>query len=57
MQGEAGFSLFNFVPRRYGLERGVNTSLQNGEGFIVFIGRDVSRRESLLKSESERCAG
>jgi G3E family GTPase len=56
MQGEAGFSLFNFVPRRYGLERSVNTSLRDDEGFVVFIGRDVTSREALLKSELEHCA-
>ncbi len=46
--GEDGFSLFNFVPRRYGLERGVKTTLHDGEGFVVFIGRRIgARREEI----------
>ncbi len=57
MRGEAGFSLFNFVPRRYGLERNVNTTLNAGEGFIVFIGRNVSQRKDRLVSELIRCIG
>lgn len=48
--GEAGFSLFNYVPRRYGLERGANTTLKEGEGFIVFIGRNVSHQKDALST-------
>jgi cobalamin biosynthesis protein CobW len=40
--GEDGFSLFNYVPRRYGLERGVKTDLEDGEGFVVFIGKRIA---------------
>jgi G3E family GTPase len=55
MQGEAGFALLNFVPRRYGLERGVSTTLHEGEGFIVFIGRDVAAQKHLLAEGLRDC--
>ena len=55
MAGEAGFSLFNYVPRRYGLERGVNTTLSEGEGFIVFIGRNMAAHEQLLVDGLRNC--
>jgi G3E family GTPase len=55
MSGDAGFSLFNYVPRRYGLERGVNTTLREGEGFIVFIGRNVAAREKALADGLRTC--
>ena len=48
--GEDGFSLFNFVPRRYGLERGVQTSLKKGEGFVVFIGKLSASQVKQLQS-------
>jgi G3E family GTPase len=49
MVGEAGFSLFNYVPRRYGLERGVPAALLEGEGSIIFIGRGLGRRRAELE--------
>jgi G3E family GTPase len=45
---EDGFSLFNYVPRRYGLERGVKTNLRIGDGFVVFIGQRIGDRAAVL---------
>ena len=54
--GENGVSLFNYVPRRYGLERGVDATLRDGEGFIVFIGRQVARNQAALQNGLINCA-
>lgn len=45
VDGEPGLALFNYVPRRFGLEQGVATQLHAGEGFIVFIGRALAKAE------------
>jgi G3E family GTPase len=55
--GEDGFALFNYVPRRYGLERGVAAQLEQGAGFVVFIGRRVAARRDALAQSLLACAG
>lgn len=57
MVGEDSFVLFNYVPRRYGLERGVVSSHEQGAGFVVFIGKRVGSRRDALAQSLLACAG
>jgi G3E family GTPase len=53
--GEDGLSLFNFVPRRYGLERGVKVPLSSCHGFVVFIGQNVQSNRAILERGLAAC--
>ena len=53
--GDDGPSLFNFVPRRFGLER-LPRDLAGGQRFIQFIGRRLTQREAALRAGLLGCA-
>jgi len=53
--GDDGPSLFNFVPRRFGLER-LPRDIAGGQRFIQFIGRRLRQSESALRSGLMACA-
>ncbi|MCS6849244.1 MAG: GTP-binding protein [Anaerolineae bacterium] len=55
MAGDAGPSLFNFVPRRFGLER-LPTEIAGGRRFIQFIGRNLKQHEDALRAGLAACA-
>lgn len=53
--GDAGPSLFNFVPRRFGLER-LAGEISGGQRFIQFIGRNIKQQEGVLRAGLMACA-
>jgi G3E family GTPase len=53
--GDDGPSLFNFVPRRFGLER-LPRDIAGGQRFIQFIGRRLTQREAALRAGLLGCA-
>lgn len=53
--GDVGPSLFNFVPRRFGLER-LARDISDGRRFIQFIGRQLKQHENALCSGLTACA-
>lgn len=55
MAGDAGPSLFNFVPRRFGLER-LPDEVAGGQRFIQFIGCNLKQHESALRAGLAACA-
>ncbi|BCX03086.1 MAG: cobalamin biosynthesis protein CobW [Candidatus Roseilinea sp.] len=55
MAGDAGPSLFNFVPRRFGLER-LPDEIAGGQRFIQFIGRNLRQHEDVLRAGLMACA-
>lgn len=55
MAGDPGPSLFNYVPRRFGLER-LAADVAGGQRFIQFIGRNIRQREDALRAGLAACA-
>ncbi|GIV85394.1 MAG: cobalamin biosynthesis protein CobW [Candidatus Roseilinea sp.] len=53
MAGDDSLSLFNFVPRRFGLER---LPAAGGQCFIQFIGRNLKQQEAMLRAGLAACA-
>lgn len=53
--GDLAPSLFNFVPRRFGLER-LSGEIAGGQRFIQFIGRNLKQREGELRAGLLACA-
>ncbi|MFN4293758.1 MAG: CobW family GTP-binding protein [Thermoflexales bacterium] len=55
LAGDGGLSLFNFVPRRFGLER-LPAEAAGGQRFIQFIGRNLKQQEAVLRAGLAACA-
>lgn len=55
LAGDDGLSLFNFVPRRFGLER-LPAEAAGGQRFIQFIGRSLKQQEDALRARLAACA-
>jgi cobalamin biosynthesis protein CobW len=53
--GDAGPSLLNFVPRRFGLER-LARDIAGGQRFIQFIGHRLTQHEAALRTGLLGCA-
>ncbi len=53
--GDSSPSLFNFVPRRFGLER-LPAGAASGQRFIQFIGRNLKQQEDALRAGLAACA-